>query len=272
MHRGYIRLYRKGLEHPLFTKPLVWHFWNYCLLRANHKSVEVCFKNKPFMMKRGSFMMSLSNASDSTGLTIQNIRSSIKILENFKMIKKSTQEVTKQATIISVCNYETYQQKKNTSNTEANKDLTKSQHSANKDLTIDNNVNNFKNVKNDKKKNKSGYSDEFETWWPTYPKNRAGRKPKKQKAAKVFDKIALKYKDDLNKATKHYFTECNGLPLYAHRFLRNDFWKEFISEPEQSKKHAQVFDKADKYAGKTDQDWIDEGYVKNTGGGWSKYG
>ena len=131
MERGYIRLFRKGLDHALFKKPLVWHFWNYCLLRANFKDREMDFRGRPFLIKRGSFMMSLGNASRDTGLTVQNIRSSIRTLVRFGMIKKSTQEVTKQATIISIIKYDTYQKKNNEANKTTNKVPTKCQQSAN---------------------------------------------------------------------------------------------------------------------------------------------
>jgi hypothetical protein len=93
-------------------------------------------------------MMSLKNASRETGLTIQNIRSALKILENFKMIKKSTQEVTKQATIISICKYGDYQKKNESANTLANTVPTQSQHSPNTVPTIDNNVKKGKKGKN----------------------------------------------------------------------------------------------------------------------------
>lgn len=148
MHRGYIKLYRKSVDHPLFTKPLVWHFWQYCLLRANHKDRETAFNNKPIVMKRGSFMMSLRNASRDTGLSVQNIRSAIKTLENFKMVEKSTQQLTQQATILTVCKYRCYQQRKEEANTASNTGLTQSQHSSNTVLTTDKNVKNLKNVEN----------------------------------------------------------------------------------------------------------------------------
>ena len=131
MQRGYIRLYRKGLDHALFTRPLVWHFWNYCLLRANFKDREIDFKGHPLLIKRGSFMMSLKNASKETGLSVQNIRSSIRTLVRFKMIEKSTQEVTRQATIISIIKYDTYQKKNDAPNTLSNTVPTQCQHSAN---------------------------------------------------------------------------------------------------------------------------------------------
>lgn len=140
MHRGYVRDYRKGIEHTLFSRPLIWHFWVYCRLRANHKSVEIDFNGSPLNIERGCFVMSIGNAVKDTGLSIQNIRTAIKILESHKMIEKSTSEVTKQATIIRVIKFDTYQQTKDEANRVSNEVLTMSQQGPNKVLTTDNNV------------------------------------------------------------------------------------------------------------------------------------
>jgi hypothetical protein len=145
MHRGFVKDYRKGISNPLFSKPLIWHFWTYCRLRANFKDTVIDFNGKPFEVKRGSFIMSLKTASNETGLTAQNIRTAIKILVSHKMIEKSTKELTKQATVITVLNYDVYQQQEEETNKASNKVLTKCQQSPNKVLTIDNNVKNDKN-------------------------------------------------------------------------------------------------------------------------------
>jgi predicted transcriptional regulator len=158
MHRGYVRDYRKGIEHPLFSRPLIWHFWTYCRLRANHKESLIDFNGMPLRLERGCFLMSIKSASDATGLSAQNIRTAIRILESHKMIEKSTSEVTKQATIIKVINYDTYQGEEKTTNKVSNKVLTKCQQGTNKVPTIDNNVKHEKNVK---KTTYSENSDEF---------------------------------------------------------------------------------------------------------------
>lgn len=150
MHRGYVRDYRKGIEHPLFSRPLIWHFWVYCRLRANHKNTEIDFNGFPLRLERGCFVMSIGSASRDTGLSIQNIRTAIKILESHKMIKKSTSEVTKQATIINVIKFDTYQPLKKEGNKVSNEEPTRSQQGPNKVPTTDNNV---KKVDHVKKKN-----------------------------------------------------------------------------------------------------------------------
>jgi len=147
MHRGYIKDYRKGIDNPLFKKPLVWHFWGYCLKRANHKNIEIDFNGKPLLLERGSFLISLNNASDETGLTIKNIRTAIKSLENHKMIEKTTKQVAKQATIINVINYGLYQGQEDQEGKASGTRVAKQGQSNGKVVAIDKNVNNENNGK-----------------------------------------------------------------------------------------------------------------------------
>ena len=94
MKRGYVRIFRRCVENPLFKKPLVWHCFNYFLLRANHSDKEIDFNGSPVLIKRGSFITSLNHISEDTGLSVQNTRTAIKNLANHKMIEFSTQELT----------------------------------------------------------------------------------------------------------------------------------------------------------------------------------
>lgn len=147
MYRGWIKDYRKGLQNPLFKRPLIWHFWVYCRLRANHEDYVMDFNGKPFEVKRGCFVTSLKTIKDETGLSEQNIRTAIKILSAHKMILKSTQLLTKQATLIEVLNYDYYQSYHSVDNEVDNEVLTESQQSSNEELTTNNNVKKPNNVK-----------------------------------------------------------------------------------------------------------------------------
>ena len=112
------------------------------------------------------------------------------------------------------------------------KQVTKCQQSANKAPTINNNVKNYKNVK---KKNICGKNSEaFERWWKIYPK-RNGRRVGKKNAALQFEKIPESEWQELKQATENYAKECNGLPKDAERFLKKDFWKDFIKPSESTK-------------------------------------
>lgn len=172
--------------------------------------------------------MSLNHAVDDTGLSKQNIRTAIKALVNFKMIEKSTQELTQQATVISICNYSLYQKNKSVANTVINTDPTQTQHSANTGPTLDKEP--LSTIKNSKNKNSSvtsDYSEAFERWWLIYPK-RDGRVRGKKKSYPFFKKILSSQYQDLKTATGNYSKE--SFIKDPERFLANDYWKDFIDE------------------------------------------
>lgn len=99
-------------------------------------------------------------------------------------------------------------------------------HVVNVDKSTQSKVNRKESKK--KLKNTRGFSEEFEIWWKTYPA-RNGRKVGKQKAAPVFDKIKKADLPGLKRATQNYSQECNGYPKDAERFLRNEFWKDYLT-------------------------------------------
>ena len=100
-------------------------------------------------------------------------------------------------------------------------------------INVDNNSINESNSTQSKGKGKKRkakeviYSAAFEKWWLKYPK-RNGRKVGKENSYKLFDKINKTDWINLNTATENYIIECNNLPKDPERFLKNDFWKDYI--------------------------------------------
>ena len=84
------------------------------------------------------------------GVTIQNVRTA---LDRFEKLGFLTNISTKTGRLITIVNWEKYQGRDFVDNKEANKDLTKSQQRANKDLTPNKNDKEYKNdkeIKNNK--------------------------------------------------------------------------------------------------------------------------
>lgn len=145
MNNGWIQLHRKFMEWEWYddinTKVLFLH----CLLKANHTD-----KNwRGIPIPRGSFLSSFGKLSDETGLSLQNVRTSINHLESTGEL---TRESTKHLTKLTVCKYDTYQSNEMTDNRQANiptnKPLTDDQHTPNTRLTTTNNDNNINNENN----------------------------------------------------------------------------------------------------------------------------
>ena len=139
MSEGWICIHRKMLKWEWYDEPNTAHLFLYCLLRANYEDTEW----RGITIKRGSFVTSLAKLAQETGLTIQQVRTSINRL-------KSTNEITSISTsqnrLITVKNYDLYQD----NNNQFNKQLTNEQQTSNKRLTTDNNINKENNIESTK--------------------------------------------------------------------------------------------------------------------------
>jgi hypothetical protein len=108
---------------------------------ANHEDNR--FRGK--LIERGSFQTSYQMLSDQTGMSIQNIRTS---LNKLILTGELTYKSTTQNGLITINNYDEYQ----STNTPTNKQVTSDQQTTNKRLTTNKNLKNLKNDKNIKPK------------------------------------------------------------------------------------------------------------------------
>lgn len=109
---GWIKLHRKMLEWEGFKKSEMVHIFIYLLLSANKKDGNW----NGIQVKNGEFITGLLSINKATGVSIQTIRTCLKRLENQHIINKQS---NKQYTLITICNYESYQEdeKKSTKKT-----------------------------------------------------------------------------------------------------------------------------------------------------------
>lgn len=128
----WIKLHSKITEWEWYRKPNVMRLFVHCLLKANWKESKFMGRTIP----RGSFVTSLESLSKELGLSVQQIRTSLKHLISTKEL---TNESLTQYRIITVVNYELYQQ----NNKEDNKQLTNDQQTINKQLTT---IEEYKNI------------------------------------------------------------------------------------------------------------------------------
>jgi uncharacterized phage protein (TIGR02220 family) len=150
MEEGYIKYYRKSIKNPLFQKPLIWHYWDYCLMKANFKDKTIIWNQKEMIVERGSFITGRSKAAIETGLSEQTIRTAQVTLINLNMIEKSTSKSTSKFSYLSICNYEEYQMIFGEANQEINQQSTSNQPAINQQSTTTNNVNNVNNDNKEK--------------------------------------------------------------------------------------------------------------------------
>lgn len=124
MDEGYILLYRKMLNWEWMSDANTLAVFIYCLLRANWKDG----KFQGTEVHRGEFVTSIASLAAELGLSVQNIRTSLRHLE-------STGEITSKShakyRIIAISHYDDYQ----CPNKVANNQLTSFQQATNKQLT-----------------------------------------------------------------------------------------------------------------------------------------
>ena len=99
---GFIKLYRKMMNWGWYKDSKVKSLFIHCLLKANHQDSQW----HHILVKRGSFLTSISHLADETGLTIKEVRGALERLEESKCLVKTS---TAKNTMITVCHYEEYQ-------------------------------------------------------------------------------------------------------------------------------------------------------------------
>jgi len=117
------------------------HLFVYFLIKANHEE-GVWMGQK---IEKGQMITGLNSLKNDTGISIQTLRTCLKRLEKSGEINTQT---TNKYTIITVCNFDSYQESNNTTNKHSNKQLTNNQQTTNKQLTTNKKKEKNKNERN----------------------------------------------------------------------------------------------------------------------------
>lgn len=102
MADGWIKLHRKSLESRVFSDAALWRLWTWCLLRANH--APGFFGGEEILP--GSFATGTRVAGEALGLSPSTVHRGLKRLAEWSMVEL---KVKRGFTIVTVCNYATYQ-------------------------------------------------------------------------------------------------------------------------------------------------------------------
>ena len=165
MNNGWIKLYRKFLDSPLWkyaaknNYPELVHFWISLLLMVNYEDKKWYDGQNEIIIKKGSIVTSYSELSFKIGLTNQTIRTCIKHCENMKMLTRTS---TNKYTQLSIVNWIKYQP-------ELTSNLTIDQQTTNKRLTT------TKEVKNIRSKEYTYNKNSYPQSGSEYDKNAAKR-------------------------------------------------------------------------------------------------
>lgn len=107
MNRGYIKLWRKIRDNPRCHNPEFMALWVWLLLEAVHKPSDQIFAGKRITCKPGQFTTTRKQLSNLTGIDETKIERFLKCLEVSQQIAQQTSNYNRMITIL---NWETYQQ------------------------------------------------------------------------------------------------------------------------------------------------------------------
>jgi hypothetical protein len=138
---GWIKLHRQVLENGWLKNHKLWVFWSYCLLKATHCVHKTLVGNQQVELQPGQFVFGLYTASEETGLTIQNIRTCLKVL---KFNNQINIQPTNKFSIITILNWGIYQNDtccdQQADNNQINMQLTSNQQATNNKQECKNNI------------------------------------------------------------------------------------------------------------------------------------
>lgn len=167
MNDGYCLAYRSAWSNPIFRDLLEAGVWNWIYQSCAWKETTVRVNGCMFELKRGELVTTISFISQGFRISPQSTRTLIKNLEKSGMINIRT---NKQATIISVCNYDKFQDLNYTGNKRTNKRVTNDQQTPNNNKNTINTYNTINTIIGDDVPSCIP-SDE----WEMYKKHRGGK-------------------------------------------------------------------------------------------------
>lgn len=240
---GWISLYRKSFGNFLYQEKRPHtrrEAWEDILLLVNHRPGKVLVHGELIDCGIGQSVMSIQSWAKQFRWSRQQVRSFFNLLESEKMI---TTKGLHKTTILTVCNYETYQELQPTDNQQ----ITNKKPTDNQQITTNNNDNNDNNENNENKKKNPPLSPQGENLVAgDFEKNPAKGKP-------IQKKTVEKKSVDLSKF---------NYPFSSEKFIKT--WEEWMKMKKQTKKEFSAHEKNLKRLGQYDEDfatWLVENAI-----------
>lgn len=181
-NNGWVKIHRRLLENPKFTRSSRLALWIYILLAVNHTETKSFFNGKEITLKPGQGVFSTPDLARKLCESVSVIRRSLEWFESEQQIE---QQKTAHGTVITVLNWHKYQDTEQPSEQRVNNERTTSEQPVN-NLLIIQECKECKNVKEKEIKEKETKTD-FDIFWDEYP-----RREGKGAARKAFEKAIKK--------------------------------------------------------------------------------
>ena len=160
MQRGYIKVWRKTIDSGWLQNHKLCSFWLWCLLKASHKEYDLIVGCQKVHLMPGDFVFGLNKASEELAMSIRSIRT---ILAFLKTSQNLTIKTTNKFSVISIVNWDIYQQTETTNDNQNDKPPTSYRQATD-------------NKQTHKHKSTKEYTSDFLQFYDAYPKH-IGREP-----------------------------------------------------------------------------------------------
>lgn len=139
MGEGWIKIHRTLLDWEWYSDVNTTRLFLHLLLTANHESK----KYRGMVIERGQTTTSLGALAEQTNLSVRNVRT---CLERLKTTGEVTIQTTSHYTLITICNYDSYQDEDNPNDKPndkaSDKQVTSNRQASDKQVTYNKNVRN----------------------------------------------------------------------------------------------------------------------------------
>ncbi len=136
--QGFIALHRELLDKPIWKKstPEQKSILITLLLLANHEETEWEWQGKKFKVQPGQFITSLESIAKKAGVSIKNVRTAIEKFDKYEFLAN---ESTKTGRLITIINWDTYQNDNKKTGKATGKQVAKTRQTGGKQVATNNN-------------------------------------------------------------------------------------------------------------------------------------
>ena len=140
---GWIKIHRKILENPIICKDSDYlSVWIYLLLNATHKELPVLFKGNKITLKPGQLITGRKKIANQLKISESKI---FRIINEFKSEHQLEQQTSNKNSLITILNWERYQQNEQQNETQMNNNWTTTGQQLNTNKNVNNEINNILN-------------------------------------------------------------------------------------------------------------------------------
>jgi len=214
---GYIKLYRKILDNPVFQNERLLKIFIWCLLKASYKEHEQIVGLQTVLLKPGQFIYGRYKAAQELKIKPSTLNDHMNTLKRLRIIDIKPNN---KFSIVTIANWALYQSKEEESDNKSDNKAT-----ANRQQADTNNKGN---------KGKNVYTPEFEKFYSLYPnpqdKQRSftnWKKRLKENTAEELTVAAINYKKVVEKENR----ERQYIKSSANFIGQDKFYKDYLPKP-----------------------------------------